>query len=66
MIIVRTTMGQKTFGKGVVQDVRSLRDGGSPKVTIASWYTPKGKNISKEGIAPDTVVGLSEEDVLQT
>ncbi len=57
-------VGQKTYGKGVVQDVRSLRDGGSLKVTIASWYTPKGKNISKEGISPDTVIGLTEEDVV--
>ena len=43
-------VGEKTFGKGVVQDVKQLGDGGSPKVTIASWYTPNGKNISKEGI----------------
>ena len=56
-------VGTKTYGKGVVQDVRSLADGGSLKVTIASWYTPKGKNISKEGITPETVVDLTEEDV---
>lgn len=56
-------VGKKTFGKGVVQDVRSLRDGGSLKVTIASWYTPKGKNISKEGITPDTIVDINEADV---
>lgn len=55
-------VGEKTYGKGVVQDVKSLGDGGSLKVTIASWYTPKGKNISKEGITPEFVVGLSEED----
>ena len=58
-----TIVGKKTYGKGVVQDVRSLRDGGSLKVTIASWYTPKGKNISKEGITPDTVVDLNDADV---
>lgn len=57
-----TVVGEKTFGKGVVQDVRSLSDGGSLKVTIASWYTPKGKNISKEGISPDVTVVFSEED----
>lgn len=56
-------VGEKTFGKGVVQDVRQLDDGGSLKVTIASWYTPNGKNISKEGITPDEVVELTEEDV---
>ena len=56
-------VGTKTYGKGVVQDVRSLSDGGSLKVTIASWYTPKGKNISKEGITPETVIDLTDEDV---
>jgi carboxyl-terminal processing protease len=58
-----TIVGKKTYGKGVVQDVRTLRDGGSLKVTIASWYTPKGKNISKEGITPDHVIDLTEADV---
>lgn len=58
-----TIVGKKTYGKGVVQDVRTLNDGGSLKVTIASWYTPKGKNISKEGITPDHVVDLTEADV---
>lgn len=55
-------VGEKTFGKGVVQDVKDLKDGGSLKVTIASWYTPNGKNISKEGIAPQTTVTMSDED----
>ncbi len=55
-------VGEKTFGKGVVQDVRQLDDGGSLKVTIASWYTPNGKNISKEGITPETLVTMSDED----
>jgi carboxyl-terminal processing protease len=56
-------VGAKTYGKGVVQDVRSLGDGGSLKVTIASWFTPNGKNISKAGITPEIIVELSEEDV---
>lgn len=55
-------VGEKTFGKGVVQDVLTLGDGGSLKVTIASWYTPNGKNISKEGITPETIVTMSDED----
>ncbi len=56
-------VGEKTFGKGVVQDIVQLDDGGSLKVTIASWFTPNGKNISKEGITPETIVGLTAEDV---
>lgn len=55
-------VGEKTFGKGVVQDVKDLKDGGSLKVTVASWYTPAGKNISKEGITPQTVIAMSDED----
>lgn len=55
-------VGEKTFGKGVVQDIAELDDGGSLKVTIASWYTPDGMNISKEGIKPDYEVALTEAD----
>lgn len=58
-----TLVGEKTFGKGSVQTVEDLADGGKLKVTIAKWYTPNGKNISKEGITPDVVVGFTEEDV---
>ena len=56
-------VGTQTFGKGVVQDVRDLSDGGTLKVTIASWYTPNGQNLSKEGIKPDFEVKLSGEDI---
>ncbi len=59
---VAKLVGEKTFGKGVVQDVKDLKDGGSLKVTVASWYTPAGKNISKEGITPQTVIAMSDED----
>ncbi len=58
-----TIIGEKTFGKGSVQEVRELRDGGLLKVTIARWYTPSGSNIDKEGIEPDQKVELTEEDV---
>lgn len=58
-----TLVGEKTFGKGSVQKLDSLRSGGTLKVTIARWYTPNGKNIDKEGIQPDTKVELTEEDV---
>ncbi len=56
-------LGEKTFGKGSVQEVKSLGDGGELKVTIARWYTPSGKNIHGQGIAPDTEVKLSDEDI---
>lgn len=57
-----TIVGEKTFGKGTVQKVVNLLDGRLLKVTIARWYTPNGKNITKEGISPDTKVELTSED----
>lgn len=57
-----TLIGEKTFGKGTVQKVVDLGAGTILKVTIARWYTPNGKNITKEGISPDQVVELKAED----
>ena len=51
-----TLIGVKSFGKGSVQEVDNLPDGSELKVTIARWYTPKGKNIDKQGITPDITV----------
>ncbi len=59
---VAVLVGQKSFGKGSVQQVEKFSDGSEMKVTIARWYTPKGKNIDKQGITPDTVVVLSDQD----
>lgn len=56
-------VGEKTFGKGSVQQLMTLDDGGQLKVTIARWYTPNGKNITKEGITPNIVVNLTQSDV---
>jgi len=57
-----TLIGEKTFGKGTVQKVIDLGAGTILKVTIARWYTPNGKNITKEGISPDQAVELKAED----
>lgn len=48
-----TLVGEKTYGKGSVQEVVGLDKGANLKITVAHWYTPKGINISKEGIKPD-------------
>jgi carboxyl-terminal processing protease len=58
-----TLVGTKSFGKGSVQQVINLSDGGELKVTTAHWYTPAGKNINKQGITPDTVVDRSADDI---
>jgi len=55
-------IGEKTFGKGSVQAIEKLTGGATLRITIAHWFTPNGKNISKEGIAPNTEIKLTEED----
>jgi len=55
-------VGKKTFGKGSVQELLSFEDGSSLKVTIAKWLTPKGVNITEEGILPNEEVDLTDED----
>jgi carboxyl-terminal processing protease len=57
-----TLIGVKTFGKGSVQSLVRLGDGGVLKVTIAKWFTPDGRNINKEGIEPDQEVKRTTED----
>ncbi len=54
--------GEKSFGKGSVQEIKDLPDGAQLKVTVAHWYTPAGVNINKEGIKPDVEVKNSSED----
>lgn len=53
---VAKVVGVKSFGKGSVQELVSLSDGSSLKVTIAKWFTPNGVNISESGITPDIKV----------
>lgn len=57
-----TLMGEKSYGKGSVQEVLNLGYGGELKVTVARWYTPSGRNIDKEGIEPDKKVTISDAD----
>lgn len=57
-----TLIGEKTYGKGTVQKVIDLGAGTLLKVTIARWYTPNGKNITKEGVTPNQVIELKPED----
>jgi len=55
-------VGQKTFGKGLVQSVRGLSDGSGITVTIAKYLTPSGRDIHKFGIQPNITAKLTEDD----
>lgn len=55
-------VGDKTFGKGSVQEVDDLAGGASIKITIAKWLTPKGTSIDEKGLEPDIKVEVKKED----
>jgi len=61
-----TIVGETTFGKGSIQDLKDLSDGSAVKLTIARWLTPKEREIDKEGIKPDVEVEMEEEDVKES
>jgi carboxyl-terminal processing protease len=56
-------LGEKSFGKGSVQEVVDLQNGAALKVTVAKWITPGGKNLNKDGLNPDIEVKLSDDDI---
>jgi len=51
-----TLVGEKTFGKGVVQSLYTMPNKGALKITTARYVTPKGRDIQHKGIVPDVVV----------
>jgi carboxyl-terminal processing protease len=56
-------VGEKSFGKGSVQQIVNLRDGKSfLKVTVAKWLTPNGSSIAEVGLTPDVKVEITQED----
>ncbi len=57
-----TLFGVKSYGKGSVQQIVQLPQGVELKVTVARWYRPNGRNIDKQGITPDHVVTMSNDD----
>jgi carboxyl-terminal processing protease len=58
-------IGESTFGKGSVQLVYDLSDRSSLHVTVARWFTPNRHEITDNGLTPDIIVPLTEEDRAQ-
>ena len=56
-------IGEKSFGKGSVQELESLSGGSSLKITVAKWLTPNGEHITDKGLEPDIEVELTREDI---
>ena len=55
-------VGEKSFGKGTVQEAEDLGDGAGLHVTIAKWLTPNGTWVHGKGLTPDVVVSLDPKD----
>lgn len=53
-------IGTKTFGKGIVQEIISLTDGGGFKVTNSEYFTPNGNNIHEKGLEPNVVIEATD------
>ncbi len=58
-------VGKKTFGKGLVQSMRTLVDGSGLTVTVAKYLTPNGTDINESGIIPDIDVRMNINPILQ-
>lgn len=58
-----TIVGERSFGKGTVQQLETLSDGSTLKVTVADWLLPDGTIIEGNGIVPDVEVALTPSDI---
>ena len=55
-------LGERTFGKGSVQSILPLQDGSALRLTTAKYYTPSHRVIHEQGISPDIVVPMTDEE----
>ena len=55
-------LGEKTYGKGSVQSIIPLNDGGGIRLTVSKYYLPSGKSISDVGVTPDIEVSENADD----
>ncbi len=59
-------VGEKSYGKGVVQQLIGMADGSAVKITVEKYFTPNGVDIHKKGISPDYTVVLDENSKTDT
>ncbi len=57
-------LGESSYGKGSVQSIIPLRNGGGMRLTISKYYLPSGKSISEVGVTPDILVEEEGDDFL--
>ena len=57
-------LGESSYGKGSVQSIIPLKNGGGMRLTISKYYLPSGKSISEVGVAPDILVEEEDDDFL--
>ncbi|MFA5878283.1 MAG: S41 family peptidase [Candidatus Staskawiczbacteria bacterium] len=55
-------IGEKSYGKGSVQEGIEMEDGSFLKITVAKWLTPNGLSISDTGLEPDITVEITDQD----
>jgi len=55
-------VGEKSYGKGSVQELENMSDGSTLKITVAGWLTPKGTQINEIGLEPDVKVEMADKD----
>jgi carboxyl-terminal processing protease len=53
-------IGQRTFGKGTVQETRSLTDAAELHITVAQWLTASGQSLQDQGLQPDLEVAPAD------
>ena len=56
-------VGQKTYGKGSIQEIFELTNAGAIKLTVAHYLTPNGHTVDKQGVAPDVEVADEKEQI---
>ncbi|MBM3157944.1 MAG: S41 family peptidase [Chloroflexi bacterium] len=58
-------VGTQTFGKGSINLLKELSDGSAVYITMGRWFTPDGRQIEGQGLTPDMVIDMTDDDIAQ-